>query len=87
MVYVQRATAATSASFPNLIVTLNTGAGNNTLLIAQLRDNAVGTVVHQVYSGSATFSAGTVISAFSEDTSTGGTIDYFATTVVQEFDA
>jgi hypothetical protein len=87
MAYVQRTTAATTVTFPNIIVTLNTGAGNNPLLNVQLRDNVVGTVVHQVYGGSATFAAGTVISAFSEDGSTGGTIDYFATAVVQEFDA
>jgi hypothetical protein len=86
-VYIQRVTAAAAVGFPNFIVTMNTGGGNAALLIAQLRDNVVGTQVNQVYSGSATFTAGTYIAGFSEQNDTGGTVDLFGAAVIQEFDA
>ena len=84
--YLARVTAATANGRPNIIVTVNFGAGNQPFIYTGIRANTVGDKDTINITNGGTFVAGSIIRAYDQDDSTGGTTDRNTGFTILEFD-
>lgn len=85
--YLGRVTAASVNGRPNVIITVNVGGGNLNVVYVGLRANTVGDKDSINITNAGQYVAGTIIRAFDQDDSTGGTVDRQMGFTVLEFDA
>ena len=85
--YLARVTVASTNGRPNVIITVNVGSGNQNVVYVGLRANTVGDTNSINITDAGQYVAGTIIRAFDQDDSTGGTVDRQMGFTILEFDA